>query len=124
MASTATAPTTPDRRSTAFLALLLLLVGGIFLYPLLSRDRTARAILDAALFCALMAMPFGARHYRRLAYLTVALGSADVALSGLSYAGESRPLDLAARLVDLAFWGVLLGTMLGSVLRAGRVTGI
>jgi hypothetical protein len=124
MTSTVTAPATPDRRSTVFLVLLLLLVGGIFVYPLLSRDPTARAILDAVLFSDLMAMPFVGGHYRRLAYLTLALGITDVALSALSYASESGPLDLVTRIVDLAFWGVLLGTMLASVLRAERVTGI
>src|SRR5262245_4668624 len=124
MTGTATAAATPDRRSTVFLGLLLLLVGGIFVYPLLGRDPTTRAILDATIFSVLIAMPFVAGHYRRLAYLTLALGIADVALSALSYASESWPLDLVTRIVDLAFWGVLLGTMLASVLRAERVTGI
>jgi hypothetical protein len=124
MTSTATAPATPDRRSKVFLGLLLLLVGGIFVYPLLGRDRTARAILDLVLFSVLMAMPFVVGHYRRLPYLTLALGIADLALSALSYARESWPLDLLTRIVDLAFWGVLLCTMLASVLRAERVTGI
>ena len=124
LASTATAPATPDRRSTVFLGLLLLLVGGIFVYPLLGRDPTARVILDVVVFSDLMAMPFVAGHYRRLAYLTLALGIADLALSALGYARETWPLDLLTRVVDLAFWGVLLGTMLASVLRAERVTGI
>src|SRR5690349_5681886 len=123
MASVPTASMDPDRRSTVFLALLLLLVGVIFVYPLLARDVPTRLVLDFVVCADLVAMLFVAGHYRRLAHLATALGVADLVFNVLGFMADSRSLDLLSTVVDLAFWGLLLGTLLASVLREERVTG-
>src|SRR4051794_41040378 len=112
------------RAGLIFLVLLLGLVTGLLAYSFAAHAAWARALFDAVLAADLVAMLFVVGHYRRLAWLALALALLDVGVSVASYAVDQPWIDHASGWIDLLFFGLVTFGLLAGVLHNERVTDV